>query len=62
MNTIKDNIIKFKNELPENVTLVAVSKTHPSEMIKEAYNTGQRIFGENKVQEMIEKEPLSFNY
>ncbi|MDD4150368.1 MAG: YggS family pyridoxal phosphate-dependent enzyme [Bacteroidales bacterium] len=55
MSTIKDKIISFKNELPENVKLVAVSKTHPSEMIKEAYSAGQRIFGENKVQEMIAK-------
>ncbi|MDD4216265.1 MAG: YggS family pyridoxal phosphate-dependent enzyme [Bacteroidales bacterium] len=55
MSKIKDNIISFKNKLPEAVKLVAVSKTHTAEMIKEAYSTGQRIFGENKVQEMIAK-------
>lgn len=39
----------------DNVKIVAVSKTHPVEMIKLAYNTGQRIFGENKVQELVAK-------
>ncbi len=55
MSTIKDKIISFKNQLPETVKLVAVSKTHTVEMIKEAYATGHRIFGENRVQEMIAK-------
>ena len=43
------------SQLPENVTLVAVSKTKPVGDILEAYNAGQRIFGENKIQEMTEK-------
>jgi len=42
---------------PENVTLIAVSKTKPVEMLKEAYDAGARDFGENKVQEIIEKYP-----
>jgi len=52
MTTISENIQHFRSSLPENVTLVAVSKTKPSEAIQEAYEAGQRIFGENKVQEM----------
>lgn len=56
---IKENIAKFRKELePYHARLVAVSKTHPVEAIREAYDAGQRIFGENKVQEMIEKQPL----
>lgn len=43
--------------LPENVTLVAVSKTKPLSDIMQAYNAGQRIFGENRVQEMCDKQP-----
>ncbi|WP_222984375.1 YggS family pyridoxal phosphate-dependent enzyme [Flagellimonas meishanensis] len=53
--SIKDNIAKLKNELPDHVTLVAVSKTKPGEAIMEAYEAGHRIFGENKVQEMVQK-------
>lgn len=56
MKTITENIQKIKNELPKHVTLVAVSKTKPIEDIIEAYESGQRIFGENKVQEMVEKQ------
>ena len=55
---IAKNIIKIKETLPSNVTLVAVSKTKPIEDIIEAYNTGQRDFGENKIQELVEKEEL----
>jgi pyridoxal phosphate enzyme (YggS family) len=47
-----DNVLK---SIPKNVTLVAVSKTKPNSFIEEAYNAGQRIFGENKVQEMVTK-------
>ncbi len=47
----------IKEQLPEHVTLVAVSKNHPVEKIQEVYNLGQRIFGENKVQELMEKQP-----
>lgn len=52
---IKHNIFNFKKNIPENVTLVAVSKTKPISDLQEAYDAGQRIFGENKVQEMVEK-------
>lgn len=52
---ITENINNIKASLPEYVTLVAVSKTKPIADIQEAYNAGQRIFGENKIQEMVEK-------
>ena len=52
---ISENIKKYKNELLEDVTLVAISKTKPIEFVLEAYNAGQRIFGENKIQEMVDK-------
>ncbi len=52
---IADNIKHIKSQLPNNVTLVAVSKFKPVEDILEAYNAGQRIFGENKIQEMTDK-------
>ncbi|MCB4809388.1 YggS family pyridoxal phosphate-dependent enzyme [Tamlana sp. 62-3] len=52
---ITQNLNTIKNTLPEHVTLVAVSKTKPVSDIMEAYNAGQRIFGENKIQEMAEK-------
>ena len=53
--SIKQNLSKIKSSLPENVTLVAVSKTKPISDLMEAYVAGQRIFGENKIQEMAEK-------
>lgn len=53
--TIKENLEHILLELPEQVTLVAVSKTKPVSDILEAYNAGHRIFGENKIQEMVEK-------
>ena len=52
---IVDNIRRIEETLSEGVTLVAVSKTKPVEDILEAYRGGQRIFGENKVQEMCTK-------
>ena len=52
---IQENLNKIKASLPENVTLVAVSKTKPISDLMEAYNAGQRIFGENKIQEMTDK-------
>ena len=52
---IKENLEQIKGTLPKNVTLVAVSKTKPIADIQEAYNAGQRVFGENKIQEMAEK-------
>ena len=53
--SISENILKLKKELPKEVTLVAVSKTKPISDIEQAYNSGQLIFGENKVQELVEK-------
>jgi pyridoxal phosphate enzyme (YggS family) len=53
--SIKDNLLRIKSTLPDQVTLVAVSKTKPISDLMEAYDAGQRIFGENKIQEMAEK-------
>lgn len=53
--SIAENIDIVKSHLPAQVQLVAVSKTKPVEMLTEAYNHGQRAFGENKVQEMVAK-------
>ena len=53
--TIAENLQEIKAQLPEHVTLVAVSKTKPIADLQEAYAAGQRIFGENKIQEMTEK-------
>ncbi|WP_224482971.1 YggS family pyridoxal phosphate-dependent enzyme [Robertkochia aurantiaca] len=55
MSNIKENLETLLKEIPENVDLVAVSKTKPTEDIMEAYDYGHRIFGENKVQEMVSK-------
>ena len=52
---IKDNLSAILSSIPSEVTLVAVSKTKPVVRIKEAYESGQLDFGENKVQEMVEK-------
>ncbi|HLU50893.1 MAG TPA: YggS family pyridoxal phosphate-dependent enzyme [Flavobacteriaceae bacterium] len=54
-STIAQNLQKILSEIPENVVLVAVSKTKSEAEIMEAYQVGQRIFGENKIQEMTEK-------
>ena len=53
--SIQNNLRSIQATLPENVTLVAVSKTKPVSDLMEAYEAGQRIFGENKIQEMTEK-------
>lgn len=53
--SIAENIKQFKEKLPEHVTLVAVSKTKPTRDLQQAYDAGQRIFGENKIQEMAAK-------
>ena len=55
MSTIAQNLTDLNKDLPAYVQLVAVSKTKPSEALMEAYQAGQRDFGENKVQEMQEK-------
>jgi pyridoxal phosphate enzyme (YggS family) len=52
---IRENLQKIRAAIPENVQLIAVSKTKPVSDILEAYEVGQRVFGENKVQEMVEK-------
>ena len=54
--SISENIKHIKAQLPEHVTLIAVSKTKPNEMLLEAYDAGQRDFGENYVQELVDKE------
>lgn len=56
--SITENYHIIKNQLPSTVQLVAVSKTHPVSAIQEVYDLGQRVFGENKVQELLEKYPL----
>ncbi|MCF7567927.1 YggS family pyridoxal phosphate-dependent enzyme [Sabulilitoribacter arenilitoris] len=53
--SISENLKNIKSKIPNHVTLVAVSKTKPVSDLMEAYNAGQRIFGENKIQEMVEK-------
>ncbi len=53
--SIEKKIVALKKSIPVHVTLVAVSKTKPNEDLQEAYDAGQRIFGENKVQEMTRK-------
>ena len=53
--SISDKIQSIKKELPNNVTLIAVSKTKSEKEILQAYNSGHKIFGENKVQELVEK-------
>ncbi len=55
---ISENLNNIYNELPLNVKLVAVSKFHPAEEIMQAYNIGQRAFGESRPQEMAEKHKL----
>ena len=55
---VAEEIIKLREEIPEGISLVAVSKFHPASMIREAYDAGQRLFGESRVQELLEKIPL----
>lgn len=58
MTSVSDNLTRIRSTLPaEGVTLVAVSKFHPAEAIMEAYGAGQRVFGESRVQELLEKIP-----
>lgn len=54
---IKKNLEKIQASMPEQVNLIAVSKTKPAEMLMEAYEAGQRLFGENYVQDLIAKQP-----
>ncbi len=53
--SIKENLHKIKSSLPPQVTLIAVTKTHPINKLQEVYGAGHKIFGENKVQEMVDK-------
>ena len=55
LKMIKKNLQKIQSNIPSNVQLVAVSKTKPNELIIEAYEAGQRVFGENKVPELVQK-------
>lgn len=55
MGAIAENLKNIQAHIPDGVTLVAVSKTKPMSDIEEAYAAGQRVFGENKIQEMTEK-------
>ncbi len=57
MNSVAENITRVLGELPTGVRLVAVSKFHPVEKLREAYAAGQRRFGESRVQELLAKEP-----
>ncbi len=54
MDIIK-NIVEIREHLPDDVKIVAVSKTHSPDTIMQLYNSGHKIFGENKVQELLEK-------
>ena len=53
--SIAENIERFKQALPAGVELVAVSKFHPTDSIKQAYEAGQRLFAESRPQELAEK-------
>ena len=53
--SVKNNIERLKESLPDSCTLIAVSKTQPFEKLQEAYDAGQRVFGENKAQELTLK-------
>lgn len=55
MSSVTDNLQKIKESIPVGVKLIAVTKTKPAEVIQEAYEAGQRVFGENRVQELVEK-------
>ncbi len=57
MTDLQERLISVRDELPEGVRLVAVSKFHPVSALLEAYDAGQRIFGESRVQELQEKYP-----
>ena len=57
MGNIKENLKKVTSKIPDGVQLVAVSKFHPVEELTEAYEAGQRLFGENRAQELVAKAP-----
>jgi len=57
MSFVRENLEKVRSEIPSHVKLVAVSKVQPNKKVLEAYGAGHRIFGENKAQELISKQP-----
>ena len=57
--SVKENLLEVLKEIPQGVELVAVSKFHPADMIMEAYEAGQRCFGESRVQELLERRSVS---
>ncbi len=58
MSLIRENLQSLRSDIPHDVTVVAVSKTKPISIINEAFEAGQRVFGENRVQELVDKQPL----
>ena len=56
--SVAENLKNITQTIPAQVQLVAISKTKPVEVVMEAYHAGQRVFGENKVQEMVAKEEV----
>ena len=58
MLSVAENIKSVRDSLFPGVSLVAVSKFHPAAIIREAYDAGQILFGESRVQELVKKEPL----
>jgi len=55
--SISENLKKLKDEIPQTVKVIAVSKNHSPSEILEVYNTSHRLFGENRAQELIDKQP-----
>lgn len=55
---IADRLVSIRQTIPADVTLVAVSKFHPVDALREAYDCGQRVFGESRVQELMTKQPV----
>ena len=55
---IADRLARIGQTIPAGVTLVAVSKFHPVDALQEAYDCGQRVFGESRVQELMTKQPV----
>ena len=58
MSTVAERLAGVRATLPEGVRLVAVSKFHAADVVREAYDAGQRVFGESRVQELVAKQPL----
>lgn len=56
--SIKENLNTIKADLPQTVKLIVVTKTHPADKLMEVYKNGHAVFGENKVQELIEKQAV----